>query len=362
MKFTDIAHIRLLSQQIAKPTFTKAKDLVAWMGVLQAQDYNMAKWAIGIRLPKATEQMVEAAIHNGDILRTHLLRPTWHFVSADDVYWMLSLSAPKIKAKLKTRHKQLELTDALCNKSNKLIEKALTKNGHLTRKELVAALKAAKFAVDENRSSHLLLWAELDGLICSGHLKDKEPTYALLNEWVPKKKTLNKEESLAELAGRYFNSHAPATLQDFVWWSGLNITEAKQALGLIKDNFQSATIGDKMYWLPQSFSFPVKKQSAVYLLPAFDEYIISYKDRSAILSDKNTKTAISDNGIFWPVIIINGKATGVWKRTIKKDKTIVETTFFTAPPSAIKKSLKKAAEAYGQYLGNSNQVYLSNID
>ena len=351
MKSTDIPHIRLLSQQIAEPTFTKAKDLVAWMGVMQAQDYNMAKWAVGIRLPKATEQMVEAAIHKGEILRTHLLRPTWHFVSADDIHWMLSLSAGKIKAKVKTRHKQLELTESVCKKSNKVIEKALTKNGHLTRKEIVEALKAAKFSVDENRSSHLLLWAELNGLICSGSLKDKEPTYALLNERVPQKKILNKEESLAALADRYFNSHTPATLQDFVWWSGLNITEAKQGLELVKDNFLAERIGDQTYWLPKSFSFPAKKHSAVYLLPSYDEYIISYKDRSAVISAENAPTAISNNGIFWPVIIINGKAAGVWKRTIKKDKTIVETEFFKAPPQTIKKSLNKAERAYRDFVG-----------
>ena len=214
----------------------------------------------------------------------------------------------------------------------------------------MAALKAAKIAVDENRSSHLLLWAELDGLICSGSLKDKEPTYALLSEWVPKKKTLSKEESLAELARRYFNSHAPATLQDFIWWSGLNISEAKQGLELVKDNFQSETIGDQIYWLPQSFSFPVKKESAVYLLPAYDEYIISYKNRMAVISAENQKIAISNNGIFWPVIIINGKAAGIWKRTIKKDKVIVETEFFKAPPATIKKSLEKAKKAYCDYL------------
>jgi hypothetical protein len=351
MKSTDIAHIRLLSQQIAKPIFTKAKDVVAWMGVMQAQDYNMAKWAIGIRLPNGTVQMVDAAIHKGEILRTHLLRPTWHFVSAEDIHWMLALSAAKIKAKLKTRHKQLELTESACKKSNKVIEKALTKNGHLTRKEIVAALQAAKFPVDENRSSHLLLWAELDGLICSGSLKDKEPTYALLHERVPQKKILNKEESLAALANRYFNSHAPATLQDFVWWSGLNITEAKQGLELIKDDLQAEKIGDQTYWLPQSFSFPVKKESAVYLLPAYDEYIISYKDRTAAISAENAPTAISSNGIFWPVIIVNGKAVGVWKRTIKKDKVIVETEFFTTPPKTIKKSLDKAEKAYRDFLG-----------
>src|SRR5689334_13499668 len=199
MNTTDIANIRLANQQIQGTKFKKAKDIVSWMGVMQSQDYNMAKWATGIRLPGSTEKTIEASIHKGEIIRTHLLRPTWHFVSPDDIHWMLDLSASKLKALVKTRNKELELTDAVLKKSNTLLEKALTKNGHLTRDELITVLKNAKIPVDNYRSSHLFFWAELEGLICSGSLKEQQPTYALLNEWVPKKKTYQRKEAIAKL-------------------------------------------------------------------------------------------------------------------------------------------------------------------
>jgi hypothetical protein len=355
MKVSDIANIRLQHQQIAHTAFKKAKDLVAWMGAMQSQDYNMAKWAIGIRLPNATQKTIEAAIHKGEIIRTHILRPTWHFVSAEDIHWMLALSAPKLKASLKARHNELELSEAVRKKSNTIIEKALTKNGHLTRVELVTALKNAKISVDNNRSSHLLFWAEMEGLICSGSLKENEPTYALLNQWVPNKKTFNKDEALASLTHKYFHSHSPATLADFVWWSGLNISEAKHGLEMIKNGLVTETIGNHTYWLPNGFAIP-KKQSSVYFLPAYDEYIISYKDRTAILPFINHKKAISDNGLFRPVIVINGKAAGIWKRTIKKDKVIIETQYFEAPPKTVKKSIEKAAAAYGDFMELKTEI------
>ncbi len=320
------------------------------MGALQAQDYPMCKWAVGIRLPAATEKTVEAAIHKGEIIRTHLLRPTWHLVAAEDLHWMLALSAPKLKASLKGRHKELELTDAVLKKSNSIIEKALTKNGHLTREELVAELKKARIAVDNNRSSHLLFWAEMEALICSGSLKDNQPTYALLNEWVPKKISLTKEEATAQLTLRYFTSHGPATLPDFVWWSGLNITDARRGLESIKDQLQEETIAGQSYWMSPALVIPPGKPSSVYFLPAFDEYIISYKDRSAILADNYKKNAIWVNGLFRPVIVVNGQAAGIWKRSIQKGKTIVETEFFRPPAKKMTALIKKAAAAYGHFL------------
>lgn len=321
------------------------------MGAMQAQDYPMCKWAAGIRLPAATEQTVETAIHKGEIIRTHVLRPTWHLVAAEDLHWMLALSAPKLKASLKARHKELELTDAVRKKSNSIIEKALAQHGHLTREELVTELKKAKIAVDNNRSSHLLFWAEMEALICSGSLKNKQPTYALLQEWVPKTKALTKEEALAQLAYKYFNSHGPATLPDFVWWSGLNITDARKGLESVKDQLREEKIAGQTYWMSPSLDIPSGKQNAVYFLPAFDEYIISYKDRTAVLADNYQKNAIWVNGLFRPVVIVNGEAAGTWKRTIQKDKTIIETQFFKPPVKTTTALFKKAAAAYGHYLG-----------
>lgn len=219
MHFSDIAAIRLQAQQISGTRLKGAAETVSWMGALQAQDFNMSKWAIGARLPGITERGVEVALENGSILRTHLLRPTWHLVSAGDIRWMLALTGPRIKAGMASRNRQLGLTPEIFSHSNKTIEKALAKDGHQTREELVAQLHKAGIATDNNRASHLLMHAELEGLICSGKAKGKAQTYALLDERVAETKTLHQEEALASLAQTYFTSRGPATIYDFSWWS-----------------------------------------------------------------------------------------------------------------------------------------------
>ena len=351
MNLTDIAHIRLISQQIAGTTFKNAKDLVGWMGAMQAQDYAMVKWAVGVRLPHSTDQAVETAVNNGEIIRTHLLRPTWHLVSADDIYWLLDLTAPRIKASLKPRHRELGLSEAVMTKCRTVIENALSGGQHLTREALIAELQKANIATDNNRASHLFSRAELDGVICSGAIKGKKQTYALLEEWVPKTSPLPKEEALARLARRYFTSHGPATLQDFAWWSGLRVNDARQALESVQSNFVSKTIDSQPYWFTNTSSPPKTGQESVYLLPAFDEFIISYKDRSASLPFENHSTAVSNNGIFRPIIVVNGQVTGIWKRTIKKDKVIVETEHFNQPNKITMELIEKAAQQYGDFLG-----------
>lgn len=351
MKLADIAHIRLFSQQISGTNFNTVKDIVGWMGAMQAQDYSMAKWAIGARLPGSTEETVEAAIDRGEILRTHLLRPTWHFVSADDIYWMLELTAPQIKARLKYRHKQLELTEKIVARSSSIIENALAGGRHLTREELITELEKAKIATDNSRMYHLMLRAELDGVVCSGAPGGKKQIYALLRERVPEQKTLNRDEALAKLAYKYFSSRCPATLQDFVWWSGLSVTQAKHALEMIKSNFVSEKTGSQTYWLSNSFSIPANpEQKSVHLLPAFDEFIISYKDRTASLPLENHQKAVSNNGVFWPIIVVNGKVAGTWKRTITKEHIIVETDFFQSSDQATWRLLEKACTAFGNFL------------
>ena len=206
MKLSDVANIRLTNQHVAATKFKKAKDIVHWMGAMQAQDYAMAKWAVGVRLPDSTDTVIESAIDKGEIIRTHVLRPTWHFVSSGDIYWMLALTAPHIKASLKSRHKELELTETIISKSHTIIEKALAGGKHATREELITKFEKADIATDNNRASHIFLRAELDGIICSGATKNKKQTYALLEERVPKTKSLNRDEALTALAEKYFSS------------------------------------------------------------------------------------------------------------------------------------------------------------
>jgi hypothetical protein len=359
MNLKEIANIRLINQQIERPRFKTVKDLVGWMGAMQAQDYGMAKWAIGVRLPDASDRIIETAINNGEIIRTHILRPTWHFVSAEDIYWMLALRAAQIKASLRTRSKQLGLTESIFSKSNTIMEDQLRGGKHLTREELLPELTQAGIPIDENRASHLLVRAELDGLVCSGAIKGRKQTYALLEERVSKTVLPTREEALARLAKKYFSSHGPASLPDFVWWSGLSAKDASHALELVKLDFQSETIESQTYWFPQTQTLPLTGKEVAYLLPAFDEFIISYTDRHAALPMENFSMSVSSNGIFRPIIVVNGQVTGIWKRTIKKDKVLMETTFFQSPDNSSLLLIEKAARGYGQFLEMETEIIRS---
>lgn len=353
----DIARLRLLSQQIEGAHFKSAKAIVNHMGAMQAQDYAMAKWAIGMRLPGATNKTIKAALNKGDILRTHVMRPTWHLVSADDIYWLLELSKPQISTVLRARHKALELNDKIISRTNSIIEKLLRDGEHLTREVLMAAIEKAKIPTkDNNRSSHIMLHAELEGIVASGKMEGNKHTYALLSDRVKKPKAMTRDEALAKLAEKYFTSHGPATLKDFTWWSGLPIKDAKKALENVKEKFVSEETGAETYWLKASLHLPKTHKTTVHLLPAFDEYLISYKDRTASIIKEHQKHAFSSNGIFWPVVLVDGHAKGLWKRTVKKDKVLIETNLFHKQDKTILQLIEKAAKQFGDFLGREVEI------
>ncbi|HPF52725.1 MAG TPA: winged helix DNA-binding domain-containing protein [Draconibacterium sp.] len=350
MNLKDISNTRLINQRITGTKFNSVKEVVSWMGAMQAQDFYMSQWAVGVRMSDASESTINSAIDNAEIIRTHALRPTWHFVSPDDIYWMLDLSAPRIKTAMKSRDRELGLTESIFKKSNKILLTILAGDNHLTRAEIISEFQRERIPVDDNRASHLFVRAEIDKIICSGKLKGKKQTYALLSERVKNPKVLNRDEALAELAKRYFTSHGPTTLHDFNWWSGLNITETKQALEMVKSNLSSETVGDHTYWFANFQPEPVIENNEVYLLPAFDEFLISYKDRSASLTFDDHKKAVSNNGMFWPVIVQNGSVIGIWKRIINKDKVALETVFFKKVNKTTKRSIEKAFSSYGDFI------------
>ncbi len=350
MTLSDISNLRLINQQIIGTKFRNPRDIVHWMGAMQAQDLGMAKWAVGVRLPDSTEKIIEEAINNAEIIRTHVLRPTWHFVSPDDIYWMLELTRPQIKSAMSSRDKQLGLTKFVYSKCNKVIEKSITLQKQLTSEEIKFELEKTGIDTGSNRLYHLLFRAELEEIICSCNVKGNKQTYALLAERVPNKKIFVKEEALAFLAKRYFSSHSPATIKDFIWWSGLSVTDAKAGLEMIKSGLISETVNSEIYWFHNNSKNIYRSHNSAFLFPPFDEIVISYRDRSAVLPAIQNKNTISSNGIFRPVIVINGKAKGIWKRKIKKDKVIMEFELFDRPSSNKKKSIEKSAQKYGSFL------------
>ena len=350
MDITNISKIRLASQQISSTNFGSPGEIVKWMGAIQAQDFNMAKWAIGLRLPSATDADITAAINKGEILRVHILRPTWHFVAADDIYWMLDLSAPQMKIAMRSRHKQLELAEKIFPRSNEIIHKVV-KGKNLTREEIRQHLRAAKVPASSEQLTHLLYYAELSAVLCSGKIINNNQTYALVEDRVKKVRILNRDEALSKLAMTYFSSHGPATISDFTWWSGLKVSDARTALEMIKKDFDTIKTKSKTYWLQQSFAFSSHSKNQFHLLPAFDEFMVSYKDRSDAIQQEHHKKAFSNNGIFRPVIVSNGKGVGLWKRSVGKSEVIIIAEFFKAPGKTAVASLKRISKKYGRFLG-----------
>ena len=346
MNSKDVAYFRMASQQIAGPSFTRSADLVQWMGCVQAQDYTAAKWAVGCRLANATHTSIEQDFNEGCILRTHILRPTWHFVCPADIRWMLKLSAPKIKVLSRPYQRRLGIGEGILRQSKKVIAKALGKHHRLTREELTLALREQKINVTDSRLGHLLMDAELDALICSAGRIGKKFAYQLLDDVVPAVTMLSHEESLSELARRYFLSRGPASLHDFAWWAGLTLTVARKGLEMNRSRLQQVSVNGTGYWCSTASLPPPLPGTTVCLLPAFDEYAVGYKVREDVLSPDFSSQC---NYGLSPVIIHKGQVVGVWRRTETKEGMHIETKFFKAAAQPSPRSLATAIKKVHQF-------------
>ena len=302
-----IPNIRLQNQQLLNPLFCQPKELVSWLGAMQAQNYSMVKWAVGMRLKSATIQTVEEALRKGEILRTHVMRPTWHLVAAEDIRWMLKLSARRIKSANDSFAKgyDLEITDELYAKSYNLLEKILCGNKSLTKQEIAEHFCCSGILVeaDNHRMTRFMVRAEQEGIVCSGEDKGGKYTYALLEERVPPVPEITKDEALARLARSYFRSHAPAVLQDFIWWSGLPVSEAKQAIYLIESELTAEQWNGQTWYVHEACRTRGKVSGRLHLLPSYDEYLLGYKDRTDVLPKEHYPKAFTNNGLFYPVIL-----------------------------------------------------------
>lgn len=282
------------------------------MGAIQAQDYRMAKWAVGCRTASTDATQIEAALNRGDILRTHLLRPTWHFVSSKDLRWMLSLTADRIRTANESfaRGTDAEFTPRLLSRSLELLQKTLEGNKHRTKEEIGEALNQRGIPLSQYALRHLLMRAETDGIVCSGADKKGTATYALLDERAPHGEEPSREEALARLARIYFRSHSPATLADFTWWSGLTATEARRAVASIAEELTTEHFGDREFFVFRNAAAAAPCDTT-HLLPAYDQYLIGYKDRSGVLAKEHTSKAFNSYGIFQPVILATDRSSAI---------------------------------------------------
>jgi hypothetical protein len=342
---------RLAAQQVVRPACATPAALVARLVAVQAQDYAAARWAVGVRLAgKTTEAGVSAAVASGAVLRTHVLRGTWQLVAPADVRWLLALVAPRLFARAARRFRELGIDAATIRQSNAAIVRALADRHHQTRTELAAALSARKIAVTGSRLSFLLWRAELEGLIASGVPRSRQPTYALLDERAPGPNPLpDRDAALAELARRYFASRGPASAADFTWWSGLAPDEARRGLAAAGKMLSAIHVGHETYW--HGVARARVTSPPVILLPAFDEYLVAYRDRGAVLDAAHARAINAGGGMLDPIVVVGGRVRGTWRRELGRSAVTIAVDMFAEPSASARKAITVAAHRYAAFLG-----------
>jgi hypothetical protein len=344
----DLLLQRLRRQRLTGDRFPTPQAVVAWMGAVQAQDYPGARWGVGQRTARAVDADVERAFDRGAILRTHVLRPTWHFVAPADIRWMLALTGPRVHAANATRYRQLELDARTLVKGRTLMERALDGGRHLTRAELSEALARGRIAARGERLAHLVLYAELHGAICSGPRRGAQLTYARLDDRVPPAPALSRDEALAALTLRYFASHGPATLRDFAWWSGLTVSDARRGVAANGSALTMEVVDGLECWSKPSRARVPASNGAAWLLPNYDEFLIAYRDRGFVLP---SRPAPAQAG--WPAyphhVIFDGRLIGGWRRSVSGGSMTIEVKGYRRLTPAEKRAVTVAFAAYDAF-------------
>lgn len=353
----QILRHRLAAQYLTASSAGTAADVVRTLGAVQAQDYAGAKWGLGMRVKGATDESIEAIIDRGEILRTHVLRPTWHFVLPEDIRWMQTLTSPRVRSSMTAYHRTLGLDEKTCRRSAEVIRRALEGNKALTRREIGDVLARAR--IKHNRLqplAHLVMRAELDAVVCSGPRRGKESTYALVDERAPKVRERDRDESIRDLAIRYFSTRGPASAHDFAWWSGLSAADARRGTELLPKEFATGRFNDTTMWFLER-ALP-RATPMAHVLPNYDEYFIGLRDRSAIGGRvRDVKFAATpDNPFFAHLVFVNGDLVGGWKRIPSRNAITVKLTMVVKLTAAERKLVDKALTRFSVFTGQEVRV------
>jgi hypothetical protein len=353
---SSIAARRLNAQRLTGKPFASPVDAVRALTAVQSQDFGGGKWALGLRTRGVTEADLDRLFDDGAILRTHVLRPTWHFVLPEDIRWLLELTGPRITRALAGRHRELELDANVVARASAAIVRALAGGRHLTRPELGEVLSKARISPEGQRLPHLLSHAELEGLITSGARRGKVHTYALLEERAPNSRRLRPDAAVAELTVRYFKSHGPAQLQDFAWWSGLTLTDARQGIAVAGKSLQHQAIDGKEYWFDAGARRASEAAHAAHLLPNFDEYTVAYRDRAEVMhpGPLHEPAFVLSN-----VVTVGGRIRGSWRRTLGRTNMSLEINALERFDPTEMADIEAAGKRFGRYLDRPVRLSVS---
>lgn len=364
MSRQELVALRLASHRLvptalpAASSFKHVDQAVQWFGAVQAQEYAHARWAVGSRFATDTAitgASIEQALVQRKVVRSWVLRGTLHLVAAADLRWLLALAAPALLTRTAAAYREVQLDEAAFRKILPAIRRCLEGGRQLTRLELFAALTQHRVNTEGHRGGRILYRAAQVGLICLGDPRGKQATYTLLDEWLPPGleagKALPREDALKQLAQRYFASHGPATLADFSWWSGLVASEARAALEMAETGLAHALFEGGTVWWSKRTLLPPAGKPALQLLAGFDEYVLGYTDRKAILDATHAGKLMTPNGLFRPALLLGGRVAGTWQAETKKGAVSISTTSFAPLPRGSVGALQLAAQRYAAFTG-----------
>lgn len=321
------------------------------MGAIQAQDHAGALWAIALRTPNLTLPDIEKEIQQRKIVRTWPMRGTLHYVAAEDLRWMQALLTPRVIKSYAGRRAQLGIDDGTLAKAEAIITSSLRGGNSLTRADLYQLFEDGGIDPSGQKGIHLIGYFAHIGLVCHGVHVGKQPTYALVDEWIEQTEPISREESLKRLASRYFKSHGPATIKDFAGWGFMTMADAKLGVELAKDTLRTETMDNQVYWLDADTALQPPQKTA-FLLPGFDEFMLGYKDRAAVLDSTHAQKIVpGNNGVFLPTIVIDGRIVGTWKKVMRKNDIIITLLPFNQLSKDDIKALQIPMKRYAAFSG-----------
>lgn len=349
MAATPLLLQRFHTQHLVGPPLNDVAEVVSHLGAVQSQDYLGAKWSVGQRIKGGTDAAIDQALNAGKILRTHILRPTWHFVTPADIGWMLDVTGPHVLRANKGMEKKLGLDAKLLARCEGLIGKALEGGAHKTRDELGEVLGQRGIEATGHRLAYIVMALELTGVICSGALQGKKQTHALLSERAPKTRNLSREEGVAELLRRFFVGHTPATLRQFCWWSQLTLREAKPALAAVRKEFEVELV-DGVEWFGPTQKGRVGRGSRAWFIPEYDEALVGSPDMGVARIGSDRRAGREAHRYDRPVFI-GGRWAGSWKREFAGKGAVLQAALFGRISAAERRALEGEAKRYGKFLG-----------
>ena len=347
----EIAYRRLANQHVSGSPLPDPVAVVAHHGAMQAQEYAVAKWSVGQRTTGVTDTEVQAAIDDGRILRTHALRPTWHFIAARDIGWIQALTGPRVHAFNAYYYRTHQMDDAFAATTNALITGALRGGNYLTRKELAAVLAGAGIEATGNKLAYIVLRAELDGLIANGPMRAKQHTYALISERAPDAITLTPDEALAELTRRYFASHGPATVKDFAWWSSLTQSQIKKGLALVGSGLESFELDGLRFWYAPAPAPPPPPRPDVSLLQGYDEYFVAYTATRWVSNLAGRELSAPNENTLVHAVTVDSQVRALWRRIVEPKRQLAELTVNGSLTATQRKAVEKAFGRYAAFTG-----------